>query len=160
MNGPTWALWTSCVDWGLSVDLMQRVVLAGVKPSSGLDVPIILLLCIWLSCVGWAVTQILHGKSDQFSLFTYPRRAHYTNTTIMLTQENLCLFPVHMCYKSLLQLASLPPSAPAVEKGGEKLLFHKGHDKHHWLRLRDLEGEHLKYGAHFVRHFENILYGD
>lgn len=151
------ALWTSCVDWGLSADLMQKAVLAGAKTSlwaGGSHSPV---SNPWLSCVGGHITQTLHWELHQFIVFTYPRRAHNTNTTITLTQEDLCLFPVHMLQ---IPTASCPHprnSFPSFfcSRGGEgerETAFHKGQDKHHWLRSKDLEGERLKYGAHFVRH--------
>lgn len=104
--------------------------------------------------------------TDRLILFTYPRWADHTNTPIVLTQEYLCLFPVHTYYKSPPYLTLSPPSssAAAVEKEREKLHFHKGSDKHiiksqkhHSLHLRDLEDELLKYDAHFVRHSLKIF---
>lgn len=134
---PMRALWTSCIDWALSVDLIQKTVLDGIKATlwaggsqspapcqphttTHPDSPVL----------GGHITQPLRWESNQFIVFTYPGRAHYTDTTIVLTQENLCLFPVHMCYKSLLHLAHVLgtasfPSAPAVEKGERNSIFIK-----------------------------------
>jgi len=157
---------TSCVRWSLSETQCLKPCWVVPVPGSGTEVLKVLLLPPWLPSAVWPHPPGPSLWTDRLILFTYPRWADYTNTPIVLTQEYLCLFPVHTYYKSPSYLTLSPPSssAAAVEKEREKLHFHKGSDKHiiksqkhHSLHLRDLEDELLKYDAHFVRHSLKIF---